>query len=49
MLVGTEVWNDGDKITLDPNNKTATLAAFAAYRRQNINPKTYNDVGVLIT
>lgn len=48
-LVGVEVWNTGDKISIISSNEDATLASFADYRKRKINPITYNDNAVLIT
>ena len=49
VLVGSEVWTDSDKISINTANASATLQEWANYRMTSINPYTYNDHGVLIT
>ena len=49
MLVGVEVWADGDEITVNSADISATLDDFCVYRKDNINPVHNNDNAQLIT
>lgn len=49
VLVGVEVWNTGDKITVNTLDPEFTLEEWSTYRMTYINPFHYNDNGVLIT
>jgi len=49
VLVGVEVWTNGDLINVSASFTSETLDNFALYRRQNINPYHNNDNAHLIT
>jgi len=49
VLVGIEVWSDGDLITANASDHFQTEREFRNYRRNNINPRHNNDNGHFIT
>ena len=49
ILVGVEVWTNGDLINVNGNDYQQTLADFRVHRYSNINPYHNNDNGHLIT
>ena len=49
VLVGVEVWTDGDRMSVLASDSGATLDKFLAYRRSSINPHHHNDNAQLIT
>jgi len=49
VLVGIEVWTDGDRIFVNSSDVTKTLEDFSDYRTININPYHNNDNAQLVT
>jgi len=49
VLVGLEVWIDGDRITVNSSDHIQTLHDFSAYRWENINAYHNNDNAQLLT
>jgi len=49
VLVGIEVWTDGDRININRQDLGQTQDAFCSYRKHNINPYHNNDNAQLIS
>ena len=49
VLVGVEVWTDGDLISVNSTERGNTLDEFCAYRENKINPNHNNDNAQLLT
>jgi len=49
VLVGVEVWTDGDRFSILGSDVDGALSKWHTYRQNSINPSHQNDNGVLIT
>jgi len=49
VLVGIEVWTNGDLINVNASDSPGTLMEFCVYRRNKINPYHNNDHAQLLS